>query len=63
MRVKVPSSSYHARPGGRTLASAAITGGPEPRGERARMADLAFAVLLIAGFVVLTAVLRGLEKL
>ena len=30
---------------------------------RARMADLAFAVLLIAGFLVLALTLRGLEKL
>jgi hypothetical protein len=28
-----------------------------------RMADLAFAVLLIAGFVVLALTLRGLERL
>jgi hypothetical protein len=33
------------------------------RGECARMADLAFAVLLIAGFLVLALTLRGLEKL
>jgi hypothetical protein len=32
-------------------------------GERARMADLAFAVLLVAGFLVLALTLRGLEKL
>jgi hypothetical protein len=38
-------------------------GGPECGGERARMADLAFAVLLVAGFLVLALTLRGLEKL
>jgi hypothetical protein len=37
-------------------------GGPDGE-ERARMADLAFAVLLVAGFLVLTLTSRGLEKL
>ena len=32
-------------------------------GEHALMADLAFAVLLIAGFAILALTLRGLEKL
>jgi hypothetical protein len=45
------------------VCSAAISSGPGPGGERARMADLAFAVLLIAGFLVLVLALRGLEKL
>jgi hypothetical protein len=31
--------------------------------EHALMADLAFAVLLIAGFLILAVTLRGLEKL
>lgn len=42
---------------GRPLFKAALNG----RG--ARMADLAFAVLLVAGFGVLALTLRGLEKL
>ena len=33
------------------------------RGEHGLMADLAFAVLLITGFLVLALTLRGLEKL
>jgi hypothetical protein len=33
------------------------------RRERARMADLAFAVLLVVGFGVLALTLRGLERL
>jgi hypothetical protein len=32
-------------------------------GEHGLMADLAFAVLLVAGFAVLALMLRGLEKL
>ncbi|SDC64461.1 hypothetical protein SAMN05216174_103257 [Actinokineospora iranica] len=33
------------------------------RGERETMADLAYAALLIVGFLVLALALRGLEKL
>ncbi|MGH3875862.1 MAG: hypothetical protein ACRDSK_02350 [Actinophytocola sp.] len=61
--VKVPSSTYR-RPAARsTLASfGRRRGGPVWKGHRP-MADLAYAVLLVAGFLILALTLRGLEKL
>jgi hypothetical protein len=40
-----------------------VIGAASHGGEHALMADLAFAVLLIAAFAVLALTLRGLEKL
>jgi hypothetical protein len=61
--VKVVSCPVHGHPHGYTLAAfGRHRGGPTWRGH-GLMADLAFAVLLIAGFLVLAMTLRGLEKL
>ncbi|QIZ34277.1 hypothetical protein FDZ84_05415 [Saccharopolyspora sp. ASAGF58] len=40
-----------------------LAGGPNSSEECAAVADLAFAVLLIGGFLVLALTLRGLERL
>ena len=62
-RVKVSSWPDRKPAGERRLASfGRHQGGPTWR-EHGLMADLAFAVLLIAGFLILAVVLRGLEKL
>jgi hypothetical protein len=61
--VKVASCPAADHPRGGTLAaSGRHRGGLTWRGH-GLMADLAFAVLLIAGFLVLALTLRGLEKL
>lgn len=61
--VKVPSSTYRRPRTRTTLASfGRRRGGPVWKGH-GPMADLAYAVLLIAGFLILALTLRGLEKL
>jgi hypothetical protein len=50
-----------ARPGACSRSVGRRRGGPGPG--RGMMADLAYAVLLIAGFLLLALMLRGLEKL
>jgi len=63
LRVKVPSGLRAGVLGEGMLASGWPPSG-RPRVEgHAPMADLAFTVLLIAGFAVLALTLRGLEKL
>jgi hypothetical protein len=61
--VKVPSSTFRRPRCRATLASfGRRRGGPVWKGH-GPMADLAYAVLLIAGFLVLALTLRGMEKL
>lgn len=61
--VKVASGPCRGPRGGATLASfGRRRGGPVWKGH-GLMADLAYAVLLIAGFAVLILTLRGLERL
>ena len=61
--VKVPSSTCRRPDTGSTLASfGRRRGGPLWKGH-GPMADLAYAVLLVAGFLFLALTLRGLEKL
>jgi hypothetical protein len=61
--VKVPSGPVSSAPSGYTLASFGRRwGGPAWR-EHVPMADLAYAVLLVAAFGILVLTLRGLEKL
>jgi hypothetical protein len=61
--VKVSSAPRCATSARYTLASFGRQWGGPPWREHVPMADLAFAVLLVAAFGVLALTLRGLEKL
>ncbi|RKT85850.1 hypothetical protein SAMN05421805_1011298 [Saccharopolyspora antimicrobica] len=47
----------------RWIRAVAVPGDPDSSEECAAVADLAYAVLLIGGFLVLALTLRGLERL